>query len=235
MRARNDQHALTERDYHILRWMGRHGVVSVAQVWRRHFLPTSTAHSLDTSSAYRRVRALEEMGLIRREQAWWRGPDILLLTPRGARVADVGLRAAMYVPTQVEHALAVVDLIDRILADETTPVAQVTTEREIHARRRRAQRTDEDVPSYSRTPDAIVHLASGETVAVELDRTPKRDKDIRRICELYNAHFTPAKGTDGLFNRVWWYAHAGRAAERVQSIVDAEGLAFFIEVRPWTA
>jgi len=233
------RHVLTPRDHDILRWIGRYGVVSTEQVARRWFLPrrkATTTGPWTTSSAYHRVQDLEESGLLQRDQIYLRGPHILRLTLKGARIAGSGVRPAQLVPATVDHALAVVDLTERLLKE--TPGTTATTEREIRAQQVRARlsRRDEgdDGPALRRVPDAIVHLPTGGKVAVELDRTPKRSKEIERIADAYNRHFPED------FIRVWWYARTGRVVQRVRAIVrrtgylrDDESDSGFIEVREW--
>jgi len=261
MHKARTNHVLNDRDIMILRWIAQHGVVSIEQVWRQHFRATSTAQDPLTSSVYRRVRILEEMGLVQRKQARYRGPDVLLLTPRGATVADIGVPPARFVPTQVEHALVVVDLIEQLVREN--PGATLVTERQIRAwqmRGRQARaRTDDSaspaahtqdahaIPHLRRVPDALLILVSGEVIAVELDRTPKRSVDVVRIADAYAEHYrkTPLSAADaqsgweaiaaaGTFiNRVWWYARAGRTAARVRDTITTRGFARFVEVRDW--
>lgn len=60
-RARGPQ--LTERDREILRWMTRHGVVTAELVGRRFFWRPAV-NDYGKWAAYRRLRALRELGLI---------------------------------------------------------------------------------------------------------------------------------------------------------------------------
>lgn len=233
---------ITSRDIEILRWLGRHGVVSTRQVADRYFPRSHAARpaGVATSAVYRRLRVLEGLKLIRRDQIYLRGSHVLRLTVRGARVAEVGVRPATLVIATVPHALAVVDLVERLLQEN--PGATAMTEREIRARQVQTRlasggRTD---MLLRRIPDALLRLPSGETVAIELDRTPKREVEVKRIARAYADHYKPTQlGADdaftGIINRVWWYARTGRTAERVRKTVKDMGYAAFVDVRAWTS
>jgi len=220
-------HVLTPRDQEILGWIGRYGVVSTEQV-ARHWFPRkeTTAGPWTTTAAYRRVRVLETMGLLQRDQLYLHGPHILRLTPKGARTVGPGARPARLVPATVGHALAVVDLTEELLPQFRE--ATLVTEREIRSEQIRARRTHgRDGVVLRRVPDAMFRFASGKADAVELDYTPKTTKDIKRIAYTYDEHH-PA-----IFKRVLWYAPRGRIVARVRATVADLGLDSFITVEEW--
>src|SRR5436190_8478207 len=99
---------LTDRDVEILAWIGRHGVVTPAQV-ARHFF-TRDDGSVGQWAAYRRLRKLEELGLTREDRTFWREPNVLRLTTAGARLADIDVGPARLVLGELRHTLALVDL-----------------------------------------------------------------------------------------------------------------------------
>lgn len=219
-------HVLTPRDPEILRWIGRYGVVSTEQVARRWFHRETTGGSWTTSGAYRRVHVLETMGLLQRDHLYLRGPHILRLTLKGARLVGPGVRPARLVPATVGHALAVVDLTEELLPQFRE--ATLVTEREIRSEQIRARRTHgRDGVVLRRVPDAMFRFASGKADAVELDYTPKTTKDIKRIAYTYDEHH-PA-----IFKRVLWYAPRGRIVARVRATVADLGLDSFITVEEW--
>lgn len=76
---------LTDRDHEILRWIGRHGLVSTPQIAARFFprVRSQCPHDIATSGVYRCLRRLEAHKLITREQIHLRMPQIIRLTPRG--------------------------------------------------------------------------------------------------------------------------------------------------------
>ncbi len=226
-RGARPNHVLTPRDHDILRWIGRYGVVSTEQVARRWFPRKETTRGpWTTSSAYRRVHDLEESGLLQRDQIYLRGPHILRLTLKGARIAGTDVRPARLVPATVGHALAVVDLIEELLI--RFPGALLTTEREIRSEQIKARRTkSQTTPILKRIPDAKLRLPTGEMMAVELDHTPKTNNDIKRIAAAYHQHVL------SVFDGVLWYARPGRIAARVRKTVLAAGFKGFITVDEW--
>jgi len=214
---------VTERDLGILRWMTRHGLVTADQV----------AHQFFTSpwAAYRRLRALGMLGLIRRDATHYRHPAVIRVTTAGARLAAVGVGPAPLVLDRVSHSLALVDLTERLLADH--PDATLTTEREYKAHLLRALRAGVR-PTKGRIPDGILRLSSPDgtlRVALELDLTAKGTRQVEQVITAYASLYIVAPIDEG-FNRVWWYAAPG-AVPRMQAIVDRENANFLIEVREW--
>ncbi len=214
---------LTPRDTDILCWLGRHGLATPEQVARRFF------HS--TWAAYRRLRKLEAMALIRRDRSFWKAPSVLRLTTAGVRVADAGVGPAELVLAEVRHALALVDLTEALLAAH--PGATLVTEREFRAAQLRALR-DGTGRRPGRIPDGVLQLPpdEGETrVALELDLTSKRAYAITRIIGAYTQLFSATPTDDG-FGAVWWYVLPGMV-ERVREIVQEARALDFIDVREW--
>ncbi len=220
-------HVLTPRDPDILRWIGRYGVVTTEQVARRWFhRKETTVGPWTTSGAYRRLLVLKNMGLLQRDQLYLRGPHILRLTPKGARLVGPGVRPARLVPATVGHALAVVDLTEDLLV--RFPEAVLITEREIRRDQIRARRSHGATgPILKRVPDAMLRLPTGEMMAVELDHTPKTTNDIKRIANAYHKHHP------SIFNGVLWYARPGRTVARVRKTVVETGFDGFITVEEW--
>jgi hypothetical protein len=72
-------------------------------------------------------------------------------------------------------------------------------------------------------PDGELHFDSDETVAIELDLTPKRSKDYEQIIRSYRQE---------RFDRVWWYLPAG-SVDRLRRLVIDGRSDDFIDVRPW--
>lgn len=181
-------------------------------------------------ATYRRVRALLALALVRRDPTYYREPFVLRLTAAGARLAAIGVGPPALVLAEVRHALALVDLTERLLTDYTD--ATLITEREYRAARLRALRAGIH-DRCGRIPDAIFHWESGARVALELDLTPKREREIRRLIEVYRALYSAAPGDDG-FSAVWWYVLPS-AAPHVSGIVHAAHADDIISVREWTA
>jgi len=209
---------ITERDVEILTWVGRHGVVTPQQVGRRFFVHDG---QVAQKRAYRRLAKLEEMELIRRDAPFARHPEILRLRSRGASLAQTDLLPARYVLREIPHDLAVVDLVEELLAKHRGATLQ--TGREVR-RQRLAERLDgKRHVGRGRIPDAVLILKSGKRVAIELQLTPKRTRDDMAVLEGY--------GQDR-FDHVWWYVVPG-AVERVGKLVKENRADDFVDVRPW--
>jgi hypothetical protein len=225
-RARGPQ--LTERDIEILRWMTRHGVVTAELVGRRFFWrPEQKTYG--KWAAYRRLAALAQLGLVLSDKPYAHEPAALRVTREGARIADVGIRPAPLVISQLRHTLAVVALAEFLLAEHRG--AELLTERELRAERYRQRREGVD-RSQGRTPDALLRIptkgagAQGiKTVALELDLARKDRRALERMVRQYDHEDIDV---------VWWYVAPGRV-ERTTEIVRSLDAQDRIEVRPWRA
>ena len=218
---------VTERDLEILAWVTRHGLVTVEQIASR-FFPTSSG----LSAAFQRVRKLATASppLLRRDRTHYREPSVIRVTTHGARLANVGspgptLGPARLILAEVHHSLGIVDLTEELL--KAHPDAVLTTERERRAERH-AQKRSGQRKGTGRIPDAVLTLPAlggkaEQSVAVELDRSPRTQRDIEAIVRAYNAE----RYTD-----VWWYVRPRRVAH-VREVIQKLRASDFIEVRPW--
>jgi len=210
---------VTPRDIEILAWIGRHGLVTPDQVSARFF--SRDGGSLGQWASYRRLRKLEQLHLLRRDATFWRYPTVLRLTTSGIRVADLDLSPAHLVLAEVRHSLGLVDLTEKLLAHNAG--ATLVTEREIRAQRFRELAEKTRRPGFGRIPDGILHLANGKTVAVELDLTSKRQRDIERIITGYKQEH---------YDAVWWFVRP-TLMDRLRSVVRSNQADDFINVRRW--
>ena len=224
-RARGPE--LTERDGEILRWMARHGVVTAELVGRRFFWRPD-ANDYGKWAAYRRLRALRELGLILSNKPYADQPAVLRVTREGARIADVGLRPSPLVLSELRHSLAVVWLTEYLLAENAG--AELTTERELRAQRYRELRDGTRQTEQGRAPDAFLRIPtkgagaqSVTTVAVELDLTRKDRRAMERMIRQYDREKV---------DRVWWYVTPARL-ERTRALVHELRADDRIEVREW--
>lgn len=224
-RARGPQ--LTERDIEILRWMTRHGVVTAELVGRRFFWRPERK-DYGKWAAYRRLRALQDLGLVLSDKPYANEPAALRVTREGARIADVGLRPAPLVVSELRHSLAVVALAEYLLAEHRG--AELVTERELRAQRYRDLREGKRKPEQGRAPDALLRIptkgagAQGVmTVAVELDLTRKDRRAMERMVRQYDRERV---------DRVWWYVTSVRL-ERTRALVRELRADDRIEVREW--
>jgi hypothetical protein len=207
--------------------MTRHGVVTAELVGRRFFW-RSDATDYGKWAAYRRIRALRYLGLVLCDKPFAHQPAALRVTREGARIADVGMRPAPLVLSELRHSLAVVQLAERLLLDN--PGAELTTERELRVQRYRELRDGRRQAEHGRTPDALLHIpAKGAgaqgvmTVAVELDLTRKDRRAMERMVRQYDREKV---------DRVWWYVTPARV-ERTRAFVRELRAADRIEVFEW--
>jgi hypothetical protein len=210
--------------------MTRHGMVTAELVGRKFFFRGPGKDDFGKWAAYRRLRALEDLGLILRDKSHAHPAEVLRVTREGARIADVGIRPAPLVHREVPHALAVVWLVEYLLLEH--PGAELTTEREIRADRYRSreafQRGGES--NKGRAADAILRIpADGPgaqgviTVAVELDLSRKDRRAMEDMIRRYNR---------ARFDRIWWYVKPPRVA-RTREFVREMRADDRIEVRAW--
>jgi hypothetical protein len=211
---------ITDRDVTILAWIGRHGVVTPAQVARHFFARDGGA--IGQWAAYRRLRALECLALVRHDRTFWRETSVLRLTGAGTRLANIDLRPAHLVLAEIRHTLAVVDLVEALLTN-SPPGTVLRTERELRAQRRRELRAGIRKPGQGRMPDAVFIHPSGGKAAIELDLTPKRAHQLQRILAAYRQE---------RYHRVVWYV-LPRQHERVRALVAKHRADDFVEVRVW--
>lgn len=223
-RARGPE--LTERDVEILRWITRHGIATAELVGRRFFW--RDADKYGRWAAYRRLRALRALGLVLSDKPFAHEPEVLRVTREGARIADVAVRPAPLVVSQLRHSIAVVWLTEYLLAEH--PGAELTTERELRAERQRERSDGTRETEKGRTPDALLRIpttgpgAQGVlTVAVELDLSRKDRRAMERMVRQYDYERV---------DRVWWYVTPARL-DRTRALVRALRAEDRIEVRAW--
>ena len=210
---------ITDRDVAILEWIGRHGVVTPQQVGRRFFVHDG---QVAQKRAYRRLGKLEELSLIRRDAPFHRHPEVVRLRSAGVTLAASDLPPARYVVRQIPHELAVVDLVEELLAKNRGATLQ--TGREIRSLRAAERAEGKRRVGRGRIPDAVLTLKSGKTVAIELQTISKRTRDHQAVIDGY---------TQERFSHVWWYVPES-VASGVRKLVKAARADDLIEVRPTT-
>jgi hypothetical protein len=207
--------------------MTRHGVVTAELVGRRFFW-RAREEDYGRWAAYRRLRALSELGLILSDKPFADSPSVLRVTREGARIADVGLRPAPLVLSELRHSLAVVWLTEYLLAENDG--AELTTERELRAQRYRELRDGTRQTEHGRAPDALLRIPikgvgtqGVMTVAVELDLTRKDRRAMERMVRQYDYETV---------DRVCWYVAPARL-ERTRALVRELRADDRIEVYEW--
>jgi hypothetical protein len=218
---------ITARDEEILRWVARHGVVTAELIgWRFFWRPQRKTYG--RWAVYRRLRILQELGLLLSDKPFAQHPAALRVTREGARLAGAGLRPAPLVVSQLRHSLSVVQLTEILLDDH--PGSELVTERELRARRYRELAAGERSLDQGRCPDAVLRIPSRGpgaqaviTVAIELDLSRKDRRAMERMVYQYDREPVDA---------VWWYVTPARV-ERVTRFVRELNAQDRMEVRPW--
>jgi hypothetical protein len=208
---------LMVRDEEILRWIARHGVVTPELVGRRFFWRTERK-DYGKWAAYRRLRAMEQLGLLIRNKPYANSEEVIRVTREGARIADVGLRPAPLVLSQLDHTIAVVALTEFLLAKHKG--AELVTERELRATRYREFREGTRSPSYGRAADALLRIPNKKsagaqgvtTIAIELDLSRKDRRAMERMVLAYDQE-------PGV-TEIWWYVQPTRVDAAKAVVID---------------
>lgn len=210
---------LTLRDVDVLRWIARHGVVTPSLIGRRFFARQGDTYGHRATA--HRLAALSRLGLILTAGNPFAMPDhagrreaVIRVTRKGAHIADVGLRPAPLVISELRHTLALVRLCETLLVNN--PTAELVTERELRAARYREQHDGDREPAHGRIADALLRIPTGRAdrapvavVAVELDMSRKDVRAMERMLRAYDRE---------AIDRLWWFVAPHRVA-RVRDFV----------------
>jgi hypothetical protein len=205
---------VTQRDHALLCDLVRFGALTFEQVHRRHFATASA------SVCGRRLSLLGQAGYASVLRVWYGGPPVCVATPRGASLADVGLKAARLAPETAAHQLAVVDLAEWCLAQ--APESAWVTERELRRDAGRAAYA----ASAGRIAHGMPHMPDGllvcgdQRVAIELELSAKTRVAYERILRWYAGQ--PE------FDRVRWFVRSELLRGRIQELVRVHGLEQFM-------
>lgn len=165
------RHQITDRDACALRWIGRHGFVSLDQLVKKYYWHSDDSHPstriYSRWMGYRRTEIMIAHRLLVRSRPDSSQPPVLALTPAGARFADLGVRAVVPNAWAVAHSLALVSASEYLLA--TNPTATYQTEREFRADHYRSWRAQKRRPEVSRFTDGVLVYRNGRREAVEVD------------------------------------------------------------------
>jgi hypothetical protein len=212
---------LTARDYLVLVDLVRFGALTIDQLTRHHFR--------STSGCSQRMAKLRGYGYVAGTRIFYRGGTAFVATPRGARLADLGLRPGRLVPETAAHQLAVIDLADWCLGQD--PTATWTTERELRHDAGQAWLDEQEQPSLLTSglphmPDGLLSDASGQ-VAIELELSAKPPLAYQRIFRWY------AGATE--YDRVRWFVRSDRLRQRLTGLVRRHGLEEVMACEPLPA
>src|SRR5579859_5051627 len=160
---------VTERDLQIVGEVLRWGQLTTRQIGHWFFDSPRTATN--------RIGVLLELNYLRTIDIPWRAPAIVTATPKGARArADLRLPAKQHAPGRLLHDLTVVEVAAWLM--EQDPEAGWITEREL-LRDELSQARDLGGRlrrGPGRRPDGVLVRGNGQSEAVEVELTPKRDR-----------------------------------------------------------
>lgn len=224
------QWRITDRDLGVLGFLTRYGAATAEQV-RREFFGESV------KAAYRRLKALEERGTVKGERVFYKMPAVYRVTEPGARLAEVDLPPPRHDLSRLHHTLEVLELSWLLRSGSTGAgepyagemrlgegVEEWITERELRRdklidRRERETGRMKSGGKMGRTPDGLMILEDGREIAVELELTPKRASNYRRIFGDYQRQLD-AREIDG----VRFYFASKKALQRVEGLAGRHDL-----------
>ena len=189
---------VTPRDREIVRWIGRHRMVTAGQVAERF--------GVGRSQCYARLTGLVRFGLLSHERLLYGRPGVYLATRSGLDVADVPLPAASVDLRTYAHDLELTSLVTELEQKAPTGTA-VWTERELRSVDAPAGRppgryeprfavelgqanqlrlTPAGSPRVH-FPDAAIVNSGRDVTAIELELTAKGRTRLRSILRAYVA------------------------------------------------
>lgn len=180
MTGRTGRGRLTDRDIEMLTWLARQRVATAMQFAR--------LFDVDLSKAYRRLRVMVVLGLVRHERVFHLQPGVYLATASGIGCTRVELPAPKLDIRTLRHDLIVTDVCVSYLRSGMP----VTTEREMRAvdscgeRPRYAALFSGGAASgrpHLHFPDLLTE-ANGRG-AIEVELTPKRRRRLDQIIGAY--------------------------------------------------
>ncbi len=183
---------MTAADLEIIRFLARMRLATALQL--------SRAMAMRPDRVYRRTRFLHGAGLIRYERVVAGRPGIYLATRRGVSLAGCPLGAGRIGLTTYRHDLAMVSLSLELLASH--PGSRWRSEREI--------RSSVDLGESGHVSDGVL-IRSTDSVAVELELTPKGLRRLGRILRYY------ARCRE--YGEVWYFLTDATALTRYQRLM----------------
>jgi hypothetical protein len=236
-RSLRQSRARCSRDRELLGFVGRHGVVSIEHVM--------TALGVRRASAYRRVAACIQRGLLERLYLLRDEPSLICATRAGLRYAGLGLPVPVVSPGAVDHWLRCASTAQLLV--EEFGSERVITERELamHERiegRPIASAKLGELPSGAprlHRPDLVVLPPATSAfqapedwiirspIAVEVELTPKAPRRLEQIVRAWRRA--------GWVEEVRYYCAPGSTTRAVQRAVDktrAEGRVQILEALP---
>ncbi|MQA74178.1 MAG: hypothetical protein GEU88_07550 [Solirubrobacterales bacterium] len=209
------------RDWEIVRWVGRLGAVTLAQLRLRF--------GLGRTVAYRRVAACVEGGLLERVYLLRGQPALIRATRRGLRLTGLSLGVAQAPPELVGHWISC-GWVAIALEAEFGPDA-VQSEREFRLAERWNERAiasaklgeNSDGSDHLHRPDLAV-LREATVIAVEVELTPKSPKRLEAIVKAWRR----ARWVES----VRYYTRSGPTQRGLERAIERMHASERIEVRP---
>jgi hypothetical protein len=214
------------RDWQIVHWIGRIGIVTIEQLQRRF--------RLGRTVAYRRTAACIEGRLLERVETLRGVPALLRATRRGLRYVGLRLPVAQAAPEQVGHWIACGAVALELEGEFGTDALR--GEREIRALERGRERPVASAELGETASGARrLHLADlvvlGErTLAVEVELTPKAPRRLEEIVRAWRRarwvdeirYYVPSGSTRAGLERAISRAHAGERIElrRIEGVLS---------------
>jgi hypothetical protein len=166
------------RDRELLRYVGRHGAVSIEHVM--------AALGVGRTAAYRRVAACVERGLLERLPLLRREPSLLVATRDGLRYAGLGLPVAVVSPGSVEHWLRCASVA--FVLGARYGHERILTERELRVAERiegepiASAKLGELPSGHPRLHRPDLAVLDGERpIAIEVELTPKAPRRLEQL------------------------------------------------------
>ena len=227
---------VTPRDREIVRWIGRHRMVTAGQVARQF--------ELGRSQCYARLTGLARLGLVSHQRLLYGQPGVYLATRAGLDAASVSLPAATVDLRTYSHDLGVVSLVSE-LENSAHGEVRVLTERELRAldapatrpagayqprfavllgQGRQLQLTPSGAPRVHFS-DALLVDERDRITAIELEFTAKGRSRLRGILRAYIAarHLSSVR----------YYVRDGRVRDLVSEEVSRLHAEQIVDVRLW--
>ena len=208
----------TERDMQIIGEVLRWGQLTTRQIARWFFDSPRTATN--------RITVLVSLGYLKAIPIPWHAPAIVPATPKGARArADLQLPSKLHAPGRLLHDLTVVEIAAWLM--EQDQEASWITERELLRDQLSAARDLDGRLRHGpgRRPDGVLVRQNGQAEAVEVELTPKRDRDeYDRKLQWYVGQLE--------YRHVHWFAPSATLRERLTRVACELRMQELIRINP---
>lgn len=185
---------VTKRDLEIICFASRFWFVTIQQIAR--FFGISSHWALSV------CKRLVLNGYLERKKLFHHGPYLYFATRKGIALAKCDTGPGKLDISLYEHTLKVTDVF--LMLREQMPEMIWTTERELRVQEQGGQFTPGQ-KNPVRMPDAVVTLADGKRVAIEVELTKKSAKRLKSVLYRLSRQYDEAWyfcGSEGVARRV---------------------------------